>query len=139
MHEIYGHKFIMQQFYQIMRCALCGELLKNAAGYQCEDCKYTCHKKCYSKVVTKCISKTNAETVFRPPLRLPVSHKNTLCANHVDRRIPTRRNSIIESPIVSNHSPISVRIGVVIVAISFPSVKNMPGNVQVSYPTQDGV
>ena len=63
MHEIYGHKFIMQQFYQIMRCALCGELLKNAAGYQCEDCKYTCHKKCYSKVVTKCISKTNAETV----------------------------------------------------------------------------
>ena len=53
----------MQQFYQIMRCALCGELLKNAAGYQCEDCKYTCHKKCYGKVVTKCISKTNAETV----------------------------------------------------------------------------
>ena len=29
---------------------------------QCEDCKYTCHKKCYSKVVTKCISKSNAET-----------------------------------------------------------------------------
>lgn len=63
MHEVYGHKFVMQQFYQIMRCALCGELLKNAAGYQCEDCKYTCHKKCYGKVVTKCISKTNAETV----------------------------------------------------------------------------
>ena len=29
---------------------------------QCEDCKYTCHKKCYGKVVTKCISKSNAET-----------------------------------------------------------------------------
>ena len=29
---------------------------------QCEDCKYTCHKKCYPKVVTKCISKSNAET-----------------------------------------------------------------------------
>jgi novel protein kinase C epsilon type len=61
--EVYGHKFVMQQFYQIMRCALCGEFLKNAAGYQCEDCKYTCHKKCYSKVVTKCISIPNAETV----------------------------------------------------------------------------
>lgn len=61
-HEMYGHKFIQQQFYQIMRCALCGEFLKNAAGYQCADCKYTCHKKCYPKVVTKCISKSNAET-----------------------------------------------------------------------------
>jgi hypothetical protein len=71
MHEIYGHKFVMQQFYQIMRCALCGEFLKNAAGYQCEDCKYTCHKNCYSKVVTKCISKTNAETV--QPSQLPLT------------------------------------------------------------------
>ncbi|KAK4693226.1 hypothetical protein P7C71_g4134, partial [Lecanoromycetidae sp. Uapishka_2] len=61
-HELYGHKFILQQFYNIMRCALCGEFLKYSAGMQCEDCKYTCHKKCYGKVVTKCISKSNAET-----------------------------------------------------------------------------
>ncbi|ODQ52114.1 hypothetical protein SAICODRAFT_58541 [Saitoella complicata NRRL Y-17804] len=61
-HEMYGHKFVQQQFYQIMRCAFCGEFLKNAAGMQCEDCTYTCHKKCYPKVVTKCISKSNAET-----------------------------------------------------------------------------
>jgi hypothetical protein len=59
---MYGHKFIQQQFYNIMRCALCGELLKYSAGMQCSDCKYTCHKKCYQKVVTKCISKSNAET-----------------------------------------------------------------------------
>ena len=45
-----------------MRCALCGQFLKNAAGMQCEDCKYTCHADCFSKVVTKCISKSNAET-----------------------------------------------------------------------------
>lgn len=45
-----------------MRCALCGDFLKYSAGMQCEDCKYTCHKKCYTKVVTKCISKSNAET-----------------------------------------------------------------------------
>ena len=60
--EQYGHKFVVQQFYSIMRCALCGDFLKYSAGMQCEDCKYTCHKNCYSKVVTKCISKSNAET-----------------------------------------------------------------------------
>ena len=61
-HEMYGHKFVSQQFYNIMRCALCGDFLKYSAGMQCEDCKYTCHTKCYPSVVTKCISKSNAET-----------------------------------------------------------------------------
>ncbi|KAI0478521.1 hypothetical protein GGR56DRAFT_630673, partial [Xylariaceae sp. FL0804] len=61
-HEMYGHKFVQHQFYNIMRCALCGEFLKYSAGMQCEDCKYTCHTKCYTSVVTKCISKSNAET-----------------------------------------------------------------------------
>ena len=60
--EQYGHKFVAQQFYSIMRCALCGDFLKYSSGMQCEDCKYTCHKECFSKVVTKCISKSNAET-----------------------------------------------------------------------------
>ncbi|KAH6911535.1 AGC/PKC protein kinase [Coprinopsis sp. MPI-PUGE-AT-0042] len=57
-HEMNGHKFVQQQFYQLMKCAFCGDFLLNAAGYQCEDCRYTCHQKCYEKVVTKCISKT---------------------------------------------------------------------------------
>ena len=61
-HEMYGHKFVQHQFYNIMRCALCGDFLKYSAGMQCEDCKYTCHTKCYHSVVTKCISKSNAET-----------------------------------------------------------------------------
>ncbi len=59
--EMYGHKFVQRQFYNIMRCALCGDFL-SGAGMQCEDCKYTCHVKCCSSVVTKCISKSNAET-----------------------------------------------------------------------------
>jgi hypothetical protein len=59
-HEMNGHKFVQRQFYQIILCALCGEFLLNAVGYQCEDCRYTCHKKCYGDVVTKCISKSNA-------------------------------------------------------------------------------
>lgn len=61
-HEKQGHKFVKQQFYNVMRCALCGDFLKYSAGMQCADCKYTCHQKCYPKVVTKCISKANYET-----------------------------------------------------------------------------
>lgn len=61
-HDVQGHKFVTQQFYNVMRCALCGEFLKYSSGMQCEDCKYTCHTKCYTSVVTKCISKSNAET-----------------------------------------------------------------------------
>ena len=60
--EQYGHKFAVQTFYNIMRCALCGDFLKYTAGMQCADCNYNCHKGCYPKVVTKCISKSNAET-----------------------------------------------------------------------------
>ena len=58
-HLMNGHKFVQQQFYQLMLCAFCNDFLLNALGYQCEDCRYTCHKKCYEKVVTKCISKSN--------------------------------------------------------------------------------
>ncbi|KAF9937793.1 Serine/threonine kinase [Mortierella alpina] len=58
--EVNGHKFAVQQFYQIMRCALCSDLF-SGAGAQCEDCKYTCHRKCFEKVVTKCISKSKAD------------------------------------------------------------------------------
>lgn len=60
-YEIYGHKFSQHHFYQIIKCALCGEFLKNVVGFRCTDCRYTCHKKCYLKVITKCISKTNME------------------------------------------------------------------------------
>jgi hypothetical protein len=65
-HEMNGHKFVARQFYQIMMCAYCGDFLLKASGYQCEDCRYTCHRECYPKVVTKCISKSNAETVSSP-------------------------------------------------------------------------
>ncbi|KAF8319044.1 kinase-like protein [Clavulina sp. PMI_390] len=61
-HEMNGHKFVARQFYQIMMCAYCSDFLLKASGYQCEDCRYTCHRECYPKVVTKCISKSNAET-----------------------------------------------------------------------------
>lgn len=59
--EMNGHQFVQRQFYQPILCALCQEFLLTGEGYQCEDCRYACHKKCYPKVVTKCISKSNAE------------------------------------------------------------------------------
>lgn len=79
-HEMNGHKFVQRQFYQIILCAFCNEFLLNAAGYQCEDCRYTCHKKCYEKVVTKCISKSNTGVSGRTPNR---SHPTTphLCSH----------------------------------------------------------
>lgn len=65
-HEQNGHKFVQRQFYGVVLCAFCQEFLLKAAGMQCEDCRFTCHKKCYDKVVTKCVSKTEAESVSRP-------------------------------------------------------------------------
>nr|ODO02707.1 AGC/PKC protein kinase [Cryptococcus depauperatus CBS 7855] len=60
-YELNGHKFVQRQFYQPIMCALCQEFLLTGEGYQCEDCRYACHKKCYPKIVTKCISKSNAD------------------------------------------------------------------------------
>ncbi|KAK6905806.1 AGC/PKC protein kinase [Kwoniella mangroviensis CBS 10435] len=60
-YEMNGHKFVQRQFYQPIMCALCQEFLLTGEGYQCEDCRYACHKKCYPKVVTKCISKSHAD------------------------------------------------------------------------------
>lgn len=55
-----GHKFEPKQFYQIMRCATCGEFLLTTA-YQCVQCKYTCHKACHERVLAKCITKSEGE------------------------------------------------------------------------------
>ncbi|KND02050.1 AGC/PKC protein kinase [Spizellomyces punctatus DAOM BR117] len=56
-----GHKFVAMQFYQVMKCAVCGEFLMSAQGYQCQLCKFTCHKKCQDRVLTKCITKANED------------------------------------------------------------------------------
>ncbi|KAI8827367.1 hypothetical protein BJ741DRAFT_630436 [Chytriomyces cf. hyalinus JEL632] len=56
-----GHKFVATKFYPVMRCAVCTEFLVSSQGYQCQACKYTCHKKCQTKVPIKCITLTQAE------------------------------------------------------------------------------
>ena len=74
-HEMNGHKFVQKQFYQVILCAFCSEFLLNATGYQCEDCRYTCHKKCYEKVVTKCISKSTGVSATMIVLHCALTEK----------------------------------------------------------------
>lgn len=94
-----GHKFVARQFYQIMMCAYCSDFLLKASGYQCEDCRYTCHRECYPKVVTKCISKSNAETVRTS--NAAIVWITSLCVVPRFRRKLMRIRSIIASPIDS--------------------------------------
>ena len=105
-----GHKFVQKQFYQLILCAFCNEFLLNALGYQCEDCRYTCHKKCYEKVVTKCISKSNTGVgafACRP---------STWRADRVFR-MEMRRRSTTGFLTVSNHSQTWEPTGVAIAVI----------------------
>ncbi|CDK29727.1 unnamed protein product [Kuraishia capsulata CBS 1993] len=69
--EHHGHKFVYKQFYNLMNCAMCGFFLPYS-GYQCEDCRFLCHKKCYDKVITKCISKSSAD---RDPYEAKLNHR----------------------------------------------------------------
>ena len=115
-HEMNGHKFVQRQFYQIILCAFCSEFLLNATGYQCEDCRYTCHKKCYEKVVTKCISKSTSGVRFR------VSLKELLEGWLIEGvRMMTRTKLTTGFHIVSKQLRISAQIGAVTVVICYRS------------------
>lgn len=86
-----GHKFVQRQFYQLMLCAFCNDFILNALGYQCEDCRYTCHKKCYEKVVTKCISKSNTGVrILILRLLSALSHVQEGDEEKINHRIPHR-------------------------------------------------
>lgn len=58
--EQHGHYFIQKSFYNIMCCSYCGDFLRYT-GFQCQNCKFLCHKKCYHNVITKCIAKSSTE------------------------------------------------------------------------------
>ena len=115
-----GHQFVQRQFYQPIMCALCQEFLLTGEGYQCEDCRYACHKKCYPKVVTKCISKTTADGVSF--LFLVIN----LAANM--SRKATRRRSITESHIDLAPTPICRPTGVATVVTCCLSVERIRSN-----------
>ncbi|KAJ3072055.1 Serine/threonine kinase [Podochytrium sp. JEL0797] len=56
-----GHKFIAAKFSPVMKCAVCQDFLLFPQGYQCQACKYTCHKKCEPRVPINCITLTSLE------------------------------------------------------------------------------
>lgn len=99
--EQHGHQFVQKQFYNIMCCALCGEFLRYT-GFQCQDCKFLCHKKCYQKVVTKCISKSSTELDpdeaklnHRIPHRFdPIFNRGTKWCCHCGYILPWGRKNV---------------------------------------------
>lgn len=81
----HGHEFVQKQFYNIMCCAFCGEFLRYT-GFQCQGCKFLCHKKCYEKVVTRCIAKLNNEQDSdEAKLNHKIPHRFEAVANHGTR------------------------------------------------------
>lgn len=97
----HGHQFVQKQFYNIMCCAFCGEFLRYT-GFQCQDCKFLCHKKCFQKVVTKCISKSSndidpdeAKLNHRIPHRFdPVTNHGTKWCCHCGYILPWGRKNV---------------------------------------------
>ncbi|QLQ79067.1 hypothetical protein HG537_0B04150 [Torulaspora globosa] len=100
-YEQHGHHFVQKSFYNIMCCAYCGEFLRYT-GFQCQDCKFLCHKKCYNNVVTKCIAKTStdsdpdeAKLNHRIPHRFePVSNRGTKWCCHCGYILPWVRQKV---------------------------------------------
>lgn len=98
--EQHGHQFVQKQFYNIMCCALCGQFLRYT-GYQCQDCRFLCHKKCYQKVVTSCISKSGdsvddeEKLNHRIPHRFePVSNRGTKWCCHCGHILPWGKKNV---------------------------------------------
>lgn len=99
-YEQHGHQFVQKLFYNIMCCAYCGEFLRYT-GFQCQDCRFLCHKKCFQKVVTKCISKSGTslddETKLNhhiPHRFEPVSNRGTKWCCHCGHILPWGRKNV---------------------------------------------
>ncbi|ESW99780.1 hypothetical protein KL918_001283 [Ogataea parapolymorpha] len=100
-YEHHGHKFVQKQFYNIMCCAVCGDFLRYS-GFQCEDCRFLCHKKCYKNVINKCISRTSTDSApeetqlnHRIPHRFEqVTNRGTKWCCHCGYILPWGRKNI---------------------------------------------
>lgn len=100
-YEQHGHHFVQKSFYNIMSCAYCSEFLRYT-GFQCQDCKFLCHKKCYTNIVTKCIAKTStdqdtdeAKLNHNIPHRFePVSNRGTKWCCHCGYILPWGKHKV---------------------------------------------
>ncbi|GMM32753.1 protein kinase C [Saccharomycopsis crataegensis] len=99
--EQHGHHFVQKNTYNIMMCAYCGDFARYSC-YQCQDCRYLCHKKCYKNVVTKCISKASnevdpdeAKLNHKIPHRFePVSNRGTKWCCHCGYILPWGKKNV---------------------------------------------
>lgn len=99
--EQHGHHFVQKNFYNIMMCAYCGEFARYSC-YQCQDCRFLCHKKCYQNVVTKCISRSSneadpneAKLNHKIPHRFePVSNRGTKWCCHCGFVLPWGKRNV---------------------------------------------
>ncbi|KAJ3352893.1 Serine/threonine kinase [Entophlyctis luteolus] len=71
---VQGHKFVNVRFYFVVKCAVCRDFLVASQGYQCQVCKYVCHKDCQSRVPTKCLSSESTPTPNRSQTLLGANH-----------------------------------------------------------------
>ncbi|CEP62805.1 protein kinase C LALA0_S06e04258g [Lachancea lanzarotensis] len=100
-YEQQGHHFVQKSFYNIMCCAYCGDFLRYS-GFQCQDCKFLCHKKCYQHVVTKCIAKASTESDPEEPKLNhciphrfePVSNRGTKWCCHCGYILPWGKKNL---------------------------------------------
>ncbi|SCU83594.1 LAFA_0D04544g1_1 [Lachancea sp. 'fantastica'] len=100
-YEQQGHHFVQKSFYNIMCCAYCGDFLRYS-GFQCQDCKFLCHKKCYQHVVTKCIAKASTESDpdelklnhYIPHRFEPVSNRGTKWCCHCGYILPWGKKNL---------------------------------------------
>ncbi|CUM63172.1 uncharacterized protein PRCAT00000740001 [Priceomyces carsonii] len=100
-YEQHGHHFVLKPMYNIMCCALCGEFLRYT-GFQCQDCKFLCHKKCYPKVVTKCLANSSSgvdddatKLNHRIPHRFePILNRGTKWCCHCGYILPWGRKNV---------------------------------------------
>jgi len=72
-----GHKLVAIQQYNVFKCAACGELILNANGLQCVECRYVCHNRCASMIIAKCITKgTNDHNEDKDSVNIFISNYN---------------------------------------------------------------
>jgi serine/threonine protein kinase len=72
-----GHKLVAIQQYNVFKCAACGELILNANGLQCVECRYVCHNRCASMIIAKCITKgTNDRNEDKDSVNIFISNYN---------------------------------------------------------------
>ncbi|KAJ3341797.1 Serine/threonine kinase [Entophlyctis luteolus] len=78
---VQGHKFVNVRFYFVVKCAVCRDFLVASQGYQCQVCKYVCHKDCQSRVPAKCLSSESTPTPDRAQTLLSPNHSPHRFAN----------------------------------------------------------